>query len=271
MTAPSESTEEPYSVRSSVVSVHCATCGNNPDKANRLADLEDEVRMLTDKATAAGIQQYTLPYQTVSMLILMCIVADRLADAEEEIRHLKGIRTDSPVDGQTTSLHHPDGRGQTVASSLHFADGRGQTVATSLHLPDGRPDMSRMTSAPEADSLSRRPSLGRFSFLSPKKALPTLPPAKGDYAELEAALARETHLREEAEKKAAVVEGEIEELSATLFEQANEMVSTERKEKAALLDRIAILEQKDKERAKRLDRIVDAMKRLDRVKSLLSP
>lgn len=188
----------------------------------------------------------------------VCIVADRLADAEEEIRHFKGIRTDSPVDGQTTSLHHPDGQGQTVTTS-------------SLHFPDGRPDMSRMTSAPEADSLSRKPSLGRFSFLSPKKALPTLPPAKGDYAELEAALAREIHLREEAEKKAAVVEGEIEELSATLFEQANEMVSTERKEKAALLDRLAMLEQRDKERNKRLDRIVDAMKRLDRVKSLLSP
>lgn len=129
-----------------------------------------------------------------------------------------------------------------------------------------------MNTAPVQESPpTRNATLGGFSFLGVRKALPSPPSTTGDIAELEAALARETHLREEAEKKVATVENEIEELSATLFEQANEMVSTERKAKAQLEDKIGILEQKDKDRRRRLDRIDEAMKRLERVKLLLSP
>lgn len=64
---------------------------------------------------------------------------------------------------------------------------------------------------------------------------------------------------------------EIEDLSATLFEQANEMVATERKARAALEERVATLQQRDEQRAKRLERIDEAMKRLERVKAMLAP
>lgn len=121
-----------------------------------------------------------------------------------------------------------------------------------------------MVSAPNATT-------GRFSFLSnSRKPLPTRPSSKGDVAELEAALAKETHLRQEAEKKVKDVENEIEDLSATLFEQANEMVATERRTNAQLQEKIAQLEQRDRERSKRLDRIDEAMRRIERVQILLN-
>ena len=84
-------------------------------------------------------------------------------------------------------------------------------------------------------------------------------------------MARETLLREAAEKSKKDTENELEDLSATLFEQANEMVSTERRAKAALEDQVTTLEQRDKDRTQRLDRIDEAMKRLERVKALLIP
>lgn len=49
-----ETTMDDYpSARSSLQP--CAACHNNPENANRLLDLENEVRMLRDKATAAGM------------------------------------------------------------------------------------------------------------------------------------------------------------------------------------------------------------------------
>lgn len=152
--------------------------------------------------------------------------ADKLADYDEEIQYLKGIRNDSPVNEPSDTA---------------------------------------------SDSRSRQGSTSRFSFLSSRKPLPAPPSRKGSLVELEAALARETHLREEAEKKVAQVNNEIEDLSATLFEQANEMVATERKARAALEERVATLQQRDEQRAKRLERIDEAMKRLERVKAMLAP
>lgn len=125
-----------------------------------------------------------------------------------------------------------------------------------------RPTITRADTAPHA--LHRKPSVGRFSFLSSRKT-------NGELADLEAALARETDLREKAEKKVTDTENEIEDLSATLFEQANEMVSTERRARAKLEDQVTTLEQRDKDRTSRLDRIDEAVKRLERVKALLAP
>jgi len=62
---------------------------------------------------------------------------------------------------------------------------------------------------------------------------------------------------------------EIEELSATLFSQANEMVANERKARAKLEERVAVLEHRDEEKRRRLERLEGAMRRLERVKGLL--
>lgn len=66
------------------------------------------------------------------------------------------------------------------------------------------------------------------------------------------------------------VDSEIEELSVTLFSQANEMVAEERRARAKLEERIELLEKKDKDKMGRLDRLEKAVTRLDRVKAMLS-
>lgn len=66
------------------------------------------------------------------------------------------------------------------------------------------------------------------------------------------------------------VDSEIEELSVTLFSQANEMVAEERRARAKLEERIELLEKKDKDKMGRLDRLEKAVSRLDRVKAMLS-
>ena len=111
-------------------------------------------------------------------------------------------------------------------------------------------------------------------------------------------------MRIAAEKKVKEVNGEIEDLSATLFQQANEMVAEERRQNAVLRDkiqtreesakvvevshtsdepttvqkenqklreRITLLEQRETDRNRRLDRLEAAAERIERVRSLLVP
>ena len=116
--------------------------------------------------------------------------------------------------------------------------------------------------------------------------------------ELEEKLIKEQVTRLAAEKKVKEVNAEIEDLSATLFEQANEMVAAERKENAALRERLQVLErhrdvledaealqkenvkmkqkiqrleQRDVDRKRRVERLEAANKRIERVKAMLQP
>jgi predicted RNase H-like nuclease (RuvC/YqgF family) len=82
-------------------------------------------------------------------------------------------------------------------------------------------------------------------------------------------LERERALRAKAEDRVRTVDSEIEELSVTLFSQANEMVAEERRARAKLEERIELLEKKDKDKMGRLDRLEKAVSRLDRVKAML--
>lgn len=61
----------------------------------------------------------------------------------------------------------------------------------------------------------------------------------------------------------------MEELTAQLFSQANEMVAQERKARAKLEERVAILERRDGEKRKRLDRLEKAIERVERVRTLV--
>lgn len=146
--------------------------------------------------------------------------------------------------------------------------------------------------APQPD----RMGLSRLgSFMRKPSLAPTSTPSHDSSAreqELEASLAKEQKARIEAEKKVKVVNAEIEELSATLFQQANDMVAAERKDNAALKDKIKELEkaggnvrkendrlkqklqsfeQREVERKRRLDRLEAAQKRIDRVRTMLRP
>ncbi|KAK0727240.1 hypothetical protein B0T26DRAFT_596711, partial [Lasiosphaeria miniovina] len=98
-------------------------------------------------------------------------------------------------------------------------------------------------------------------------AVPLSPaPSTDDLLE---ALTREQALRVEAEGRLSETSREVEELSVSLFEQANEMVATERRARAVLEKRVETLEKRDADKKRRLDRLEGAMDRIDRVRQLL--
>jgi DNA repair exonuclease SbcCD ATPase subunit len=109
-------------------------------------------------------------------------------------------------------------------------------------------------------------------------------------------LVREQTARIAAEAKVKEVNSEIEELSASLFQQANDMVAAERRENARLRDKIKelessggdlvgslreenerlqgklkLMEQREVERKRRLEKLESAQKRIDRVRTMLAP
>jgi len=86
-----------------------------------------------------------------------------------------------------------------------------------------------------------------------------------------AALQKEQTLRQAAERKLDEGSGELEELSSQLFQQANEMVANERRARAKLEARVEVLEKRDGEKRKRLERLESAMQRIERVRGLLAP
>lgn len=83
------------------------------------------------------------------------------------------------------------------------------------------------------------------------------------------ALGREQQLRVAAEGKLTDGSREIEELSVTLFEQANEMVATERRARARLEERVGELERREEEKKRRLERLERAMGRIEKARALL--
>jgi len=114
------------------------------------------------------------------------------------------------------------------------------------------------------------------SFLGSRKSTPNLkapgsPLPTPSTNELEEALRKEQSLRQAAEGKLDEASGELEDLTAQLFMQANEMVATERKARAKLEERVEVLEKRDGEKRKRLERLEGAMARIERVRGLLGP
>jgi predicted RNase H-like nuclease (RuvC/YqgF family) len=76
-------------------------------------------------------------------------------------------------------------------------------------------------------------------------------------------------LRRAAESQLSQASSELEELTAQLFSQANEMVAQERKARARLEERVAVLERRDIEKRTRLERLEKAMDRVERIRALV--
>jgi hypothetical protein len=93
--------------------------------------------------------------------------------------------------------------------------------------------------------------------------------AEENTRELLSALTAERRLRLAAEEKLAATSREVEDLSASLFEQANHMVATERRARAALEAQLDTLRRKDVERHERIGRLEGAVRRIERVRDLL--
>ncbi|ORY17121.1 hypothetical protein BCR34DRAFT_475421 [Clohesyomyces aquaticus] len=145
-------------------------------------------------------------------------------------------------------------------------------TSDSLGLAPARP--STEEPRPSTANSQSAKTTSRFSFLpgrrgSPAQSQPVAPPPPPDI-DLIAALEAERKRREKAEEKVGKMDMEIEELSVTLFSQANEMVAAERKARAKLEARVEQLEKKDKDKMARLERLEKAVSRIDRVKAMLA-
>jgi predicted RNase H-like nuclease (RuvC/YqgF family) len=74
----------------------------------------------------------------------------------------------------------------------------------------------------------------------------------------------------EAEERLQEVTAELEDLSASLFQSANEMVAEERRARSKLEQRVAILEKRDVEKKERLGVLERAVDRISRVREMLT-
>lgn len=221
---------------------HCASCGSDlPPKdlavaQSRIAELEKEVRVLNDKAATA---------------------MNRWAEYEAELTRLRSSTSAasspvSPPRHQPPPLAAPS---PTRSNSSYLQQGT-ERISALLYARKSPPSsVSTLRSRPGDDARS--------------PTTPTTGSAHMTEDHLLEALTREQGLRQEAEGRLTATSREMEELSAALFEQANEMVADERRARAKLEERVGELEKRDAEKKQRLDRLESAMSRIERVKNLL--
>lgn len=197
----------------------------------QIDDLQSQVRLLNEKASAA---------------------VDRWADYEDELARLR-LTLDNNNNQQLQEQQQRHQSTSTAASSA-------PTVATS-------PARSSFLPAGASSRIS--------ALLSPRKPLPAAPSAQQQHyadattEDLLTALSREQYLRKEAEGRLSETSREVEDLSVSLFEQANEMVATERRARAKLEERVEVLERREWEKKARLERLEAAMGRIERVRRAL--
>ncbi|KAL2002356.1 hypothetical protein VTN02DRAFT_105 [Thermoascus thermophilus] len=219
--------------------VYCPNCGmdvtNSLDRAaqdaqQRIQELEARVKFLSTRAA-----------QT----------AEKLADYEDEIRFLRSKAQENNKNSGSVS--------STSSGPVVVSEGS----------PSSNPSSRLTPSTPERQPHQSR--LSTFSSLLPhRRSTNNLSSSfSSDTSELQNALSREQTLRKEAESRLSQANSELEELTAQLFSQANEMVAEERKARAKLEERVAILERRDGEKRKRLDRLEKAIERVERVRGLV--
>ncbi|KAM0722152.1 hypothetical protein Q7P37_001593 [Cladosporium fusiforme] len=180
---------------------------------------------------------------------------------------------------------------KVASASQRFADYENdiRVLNAQLRHEKKRNDSLDSTATTESARAAGGGGLARFgSFMIHSRKTSTMAPTPtptppSRERELEAQLAQAQKQRLAAERKVEEMSMEIEELTGSLFSQANEMVAEERRETARLRERIRFLEardakfamkvqrveERDRERKGRLERLERAMARIDRVRDLL--
>ncbi|BCS01842.1 uncharacterized protein AKAW2_60106S [Aspergillus luchuensis] len=223
----------------------CPTCGQDGffaagqstnDTRRRAKDLEGQVNALNLQAMQ---------------------MAEKLAAYEEEIRRLRAqpsSRNNTSVSSTASTQIDRSQSPTHLQTSPKSQPGRLSTLAS--FLPSRRPSA---TSTTQAQPVASPPP--------PEPVQPTT--TQEETVELQNALTREQSLRKAAESQLSQASTELEELTAQLFSQANEMVAQERKARARLEERVAVLERRDVEKRARLERLEKAMARVERIRAMV--
>ncbi|THZ82573.1 hypothetical protein D6C84_05656 [Aureobasidium pullulans] len=202
-----------------------------------------------DSRPSSDIRVASLEQQVAHLTQKGVEAADQLANYEEEIRNLKtqaNPRVDSPL-GIVAPTQQP---AQSLSRNSSITSGKFSFLTRTSSLTTASKPLPKTSAASKSSPMAPSPSSAALT-------------------DLQQALAKETKARVAAEKKYHELEQELEDLSATLFEQANEMVAKERKEKARLEERIKVLEERDVLSRKRLEMVEGALGRIERVRKLL--
>jgi vacuolar-type H+-ATPase subunit I/STV1 len=268
VTAPKVMTTAPKS--SATASPCCPSCGtslylgssdsSDPDVAlltaqKQIEDLQAQVRLLNQKAAAA---------------------VDKWADYEDELSRLRAASTTSAGTVASSQLQSDSGTTSATSPGRNSFLGAGANRLSQLLSPRSKSASNLTVSSTSRGSISS-PNLSQQQqppdTPTADQARPPPPPPKTDPGPskdvLLQALDREKSLRRAAEGKLQDTSKEVEELSVSLFEQANEMVASERRARAKLEERVSVLEQRDEEKRGRLERLEGAMLRIERVRNLL--
>ncbi|KAI1765974.1 hypothetical protein GGR53DRAFT_243420 [Hypoxylon sp. FL1150] len=208
----------------------------------QIEDLQAQVRLLNQKATAA---------------------VDRWADYEDELSRLRAASTTSAA---TTGSPPPPSVAASSPRSSFLPSGAAARISQLLAPRKSTPNLAAQAAANSTNMNMNMNGGGRGSISAHSTSASVVSASADDLME---ALSREKELRVQAEGKLNDTSREVEELSATLFEQANEMVAQERRARATLEERVSVLERRDVEKRDRLERLEGAMGRLERVRSLL--
>ncbi|GJN75289.1 exosome 3'-_5 exonuclease subunit ski4 [Purpureocillium lilacinum] len=218
----------------------------------RIQELESHVRQLNQKATAA-VERWAGYEAELAKL--------RSQQQRQQQQQQQQRATPAPLalPGPATTSASPPGAAvvsPTRTSFLQSAPGR----LSALLYP--------RKSTPNLRGGDVTPGPGSPTTATPTSGGTTTTVASTTEGLLEA-LTREQALRREAEGRLSATSREVEELSVSLFEQANEMVAEERRARARLEERVGELERRDAEKRRRLERLEGAMGRIERVRNLL--
>ena len=258
------------------MSSHCPECGHTfhspdaTDAQSRIADLETQVRLLNSKASS---------------------YLDRAADYEDEVQSLRAqcskLQKDRDESISVAPLQTPlTTKEDTPLPPLPDKDGVPQRQmnrqslsrlsSLTSYLPgrrrDDAPPVPPLDTGVNQSSpvLTAQPT--EHMKAPPPQPFSTGPARQGQSLTLiglQTKLETERTLRQQAETNLAQSQTELEELTAQLFGQANEMVATERKARAKLEERVKLLETRDGEKRRRLERLETAVQRIERVRRMV--
>ncbi|KAF3908421.1 hypothetical protein ABW21_db0201478 [Orbilia brochopaga] len=227
-----------------------------------------------DYPREAQLRIQELEQQVKEFSVRAVMAAERLAQAQKEVMDL---RRKSESGSSTTSTNAPTSPSSSSSSTASSAAAAGikrnNTVTATLQ------NMSKVSSA-KINQFFYRSNTAPIATISemPPVERPPTPPESMSRASMDSqalddlsnALCEERRHREIAEKQLTQVKNELEELSVSLFQQANEMVSSERRARARLEERVTMLEQRDADKRVRLEMLEKGFDRIQRVRGVLN-
>jgi len=218
-----------------------ATIPRDPQQAQSINTLESQVQELSQKLALSG--NSPPPKQKQEKETNARDKVDKVADLEDE---LHAVRTSTP---------------SRSSSSLSLTNTLPPPSTTpEPHFPSTQSRLAGFIS-------SRRALWSRSS--TPTRAPPPRTSTPNPNLPLEEQLALERAAREAAEEKVVSVNQELEELTQSLFEEANAMVRTEKERVARLEAKLQILETREEDKRRRLTELEKAIGRITRVRSVL--